>query len=434
MKNDIVSKSSPELVGPSTKPASPAGDVILSSFDKALAFAPFTSFHVFTNAIADPAMTIKRALSQALLYYYPIAGRLTGGGSGKRLRISCTGDGVAFVAATANCSLADVKLLDPPFASILRELAVDYPAEGCREVDPLMLMQVTEFACGGFVVGVTWNHAVADGVGIAQFLTAVGDLARGITRPSVFPVSCGDASLPEIPPLVAAIEKTMMRLENKNFAYLDITIPSMVIARVKAEFAGGEPCCTVFEAVTAVLWRSRTRAVVSDPDAPAPLVFAANVRRHVGVKEGYYGNCVTSQVAVPTSGAVANSDVADVVRLIRRAKEKIPLQFKSNNSGDVDDDGMDGDGMDQRELSVLFGYNALYVASWRNIGFEAPDFGGGRAARVMCHVEPTAVPSCVACLPRDDSDGGGGASVLSLCVRDEHVDAFLAEFGRISSE
>ncbi|XP_040379452.1 acyl transferase 15-like [Oryza brachyantha] len=433
MKN-AVTKSSPEVVTPSTKPspaAALAGDISLSSFDKALAFAPFTSFHVFKNAIAEPAMTIKRALSQALVYYYPIAGRAVGaaGDDGDRqLRVSCTGEGVAFVAATASCALEDVRMFDRPFAAMLKELAVEYGAEGCGEGDPLLLMQVTEFACGGFVVGVTWNHVIADGAGIAQFLQAVGDLARGLPRPCVLPVSCGDDSLPELPPLVAAIEKTMMTLENKAFAYLDVTVPSTLIGRVKAEVAGdadysGEPC-TTFEAVTAVLWRSRTRAVVPDRDAPAPLVFAANVRKYVGAKEGYYGNCVTSQVTVPTSGEVANGDLKDVVRLIRRAKEQIPLQFENA--------AMNGAGarMEQQEImGVLFGYDAFYVASWRNIGFEAPDMGGGRAARVMCHVEPAAVPSCVACLPREEA--AGGASVLSLCVREEHVDAFLAELSSL---
>ncbi|KAF0912211.1 hypothetical protein E2562_013166 [Oryza meyeriana var. granulata] len=425
MRN-VVSKSSRELVGPSTKPAvPPTGDMInLSSFDKAFGLYPFTSFHIFNNAIVEPAMTIKRALSQALVYYYPLAGRVTGAANGGQLRISCTGEGVAFVAATASCALKDVKLFDPPFAALLKELAVEYLAEECGEADPLLLMQVTEFACGGFVVGMTWNHVVADGKGIAQFLQAVGDLARGLPRPSVLPVSCGDDSLPELPPLVAAMEKIMVRLENKQFAYLDITIPASVIRRVKAEFAGdvgysGEPC-SVFEAVAAVLWRSRTRAVFSDPDKPALLVFAANVHKHIGAKHGYYGNCVTSQVVVATSGEVANSDVKDVVKLIRRAKEQIPAQFK--NPGGV---AMNGAARMEKQLAALSGYNAFFMASWRNIGFEAVDFGGGRPARVMCHVGPTAVPSCVACLPGDGD--GGGASVLLLCVKEEHVDAFLAE-------
>ena len=52
----------------------------------------------------------------------------------------------------------------------------------------------------------------------------------------------------------------------------------------------------------AVLWQCRTRAVMSDPDTPAPLIFAANVRKHAGAKRGYYGNCITSAVVVRRAG------------------------------------------------------------------------------------------------------------------------------------
>ncbi|KAF0894411.1 hypothetical protein E2562_038915 [Oryza meyeriana var. granulata] len=108
-------------------------------------------------------------------------------------------------------------------------LAVEYAAEGYGEAVPLLLMQETEFACSGFVVGVMWNDGVADSMGIAQFLQAVGDLTRGLPWLSVFWASCSHDSLLELPPLVAAIEKTMASLENKRFACLDITIPSTLI-------------------------------------------------------------------------------------------------------------------------------------------------------------------------------------------------------------
>ena len=43
----VVTKSSPVVVGPATSPATPTVEHIkLSSFDKALAFSPFTSFLV----------------------------------------------------------------------------------------------------------------------------------------------------------------------------------------------------------------------------------------------------------------------------------------------------------------------------------------------------------------------------------------------------
>ncbi|KAJ1270344.1 hypothetical protein BS78_06G046900, partial [Paspalum vaginatum] len=419
MMNITVTKSSPVLVGPSTSPAT-VQHLKLSSFDKALAFSPFTSFLAFDHAIPEPAETVRKALSRALVPYFAVAGRVAPGpGDGDELRISCTGEGVSFVSASASCSLDDVKLFDPPFAALLRELSVDYPEESCRPLDPLLLMQVTEFSCGGYVVGTTWNHAVADGTGMAQFLRAVGDFARGLPQPCVFPVSCADDSLPELPPLVTFIEKTMVSLEPQGFAYQDITVPWKVVDRIRSEFAagnGGDEPCTVYEAVVAVLWQCRTRVVMSDPDAPAPLVFAANVRRHVGARSGYFGNCITSAVIVPRCGEVATCGISDVVKLIKRAKKGIPDQF-----GCV---AVDGGGNSEQRDDALFGYNAFYVSSWRNLGFDMADMGGGTPARVMCHVQLTAVPNCMACMPCTGKDG---ANVLALCVKEEHVGDFLGE-------
>ncbi|KAL6653142.1 hypothetical protein ACP70R_012067 [Stipagrostis hirtigluma subsp. patula] len=426
----IVTKSSPELVGPSTPPAAPAtGHINLSSFDKALAFYPMTAVYVFDRAIDKPAETLRRALSQALVHYFPIAGRAVVGADGE-IRIACTGEGVAFVAASANCSLDDVKLFDPPFATLLKELLTGYGPEGCRQSDPLMLVQVTEFSCGGFVVGITRNHGICDGKGLAQFLHAVGEIAQGLPQPSVVPASrCGD-SFPELPPLVAAIEEAMVKLEPQSFVNLDITIPSRLINRIKAEFVScsDEPC-SLYEAVVAVLWRCRARVVTSDPSTPAPLVFAANVRKLVGAKDGYYGNCITSLVVSPTSGEVANGDIKDVVRLIKRAKKQIPEQFKKVAGESETLTGHGGlQDVSMEQLGELLGYNALVVTSWRNLGHESVDFGGGPPVRVMCHLDHTAVPFCVACLPCKTKDG---ANVSALCVREEHADVFLGELAKL---
>ncbi|KAF8724933.1 hypothetical protein HU200_020649 [Digitaria exilis] len=440
-----VTKSSPVLVGPATAPATTVQHINLSSFDMALAFFPVTSFHVFDRAIHAPAAeTVRVALSRAMVHYFPVAGRLVVSDDGRRLRIACTGEGVAFVAASADVSLADAGLLDDPphtagAAALMDELAVGLAGDGFRPSDPLLLVQVTEFACGGFVVAVTRNHAVADGTGFAQFMGAVGELARGLPRPSVLPVSCGDddGSLPELPPLVAAMENALVALEPRDFPFLDITVPSRCIDRIKAGFAAGagddagDGPCTVFEAVMAVLWQCRTRAVMmpgDDPSTPAPLVFAANVRKLAGARQGFYGNCITSVLAVPTSGEVASGDITDVVRLIKRAKRQIPHQFKRSSNGVAAVAGEEG-GLSPEQVEVMFGYNAFDVTSWRNLGADAVDFSGGRPARVMCRMDRMPVPHCVACLPWKNKDG---ANVLARCVREEHVDAFLGELAKFT--
>ncbi|KAJ1256921.1 hypothetical protein BS78_K269500 [Paspalum vaginatum] len=366
----------------------------------------------FDCPIHEPAETIRRALSLALTHYYPVAGRLDGGGG-----IACTGEGVPFVGARASCALGDA------MATLQQmDLTISCPGVFCRDVvDPLLLVQVTEFSCGGYVVGVTWNHILADGAGMGQFLTAVGELARGVSPPSVAPVRHWDEALLRLPSSMVAAQRSTAADSSappRRLVRRDIALPSSLIARIK-----GESGCTVFEAVTAVIWRSRARATMSgDPGSPAPLTFLCNVRARVGVCAGYYGNCVVGQVVPATSGAVASSSIAGLARLIRRAKEDVP-DLLSRLSAGGEAAGAGGGGGPQPEW-----YSGLGVISWMNLGIDAADFGGGRPSRVMWHEELALFPSCIVCPPCK----GGALNVSSLCVKPEHSDAFLGEVTKLS--
>ncbi|EMS46726.1 3'-N-debenzoyl-2'-deoxytaxol N-benzoyltransferase [Triticum urartu] len=221
------------------------------------------------------------------------------------------------------------------------------------------------------------------------------------------------------------VKKTNLK-KRKELVALDVTIPSSLIKRIKFE-CGGD--CTAFEAVAAVLWRCRTRAVISDddPNASVPLAFTSNVRGLVGSKEGYYGNCITFQQVQATSTTVASGEIKDLVRLIKLAKEKVPDTFQ--NVGDVGETRASG-GRDQQQLAVAAPrYNVLGVSSWRNLGFEAVDFGRGSPARVMWKAHQTVGFVCVVCPPCKGEDG---VSVLSLCVKPEHADAFMAELATLN--
>jgi hypothetical protein len=90
----------------------------------------------------------------------------------------------------ANFAIKDVpELCDP---SLQEELAL-YPYVGFSHSEPLMLMQVTVFSCGGVIVGLTCNHRLCDGSGLMQFFQVVGELAHGLTSTSIIPVREGDS-------------------------------------------------------------------------------------------------------------------------------------------------------------------------------------------------------------------------------------------------
>jgi len=447
-----VSKCPPVMVRPSTEPAqgkTTATQVVqLSSWDRSYVGFQVAALLIFDGPVHQPVEAIRKGLSRALVHYQTIAGRLTAadGDDDSVLHVACTGEGVPFVAASAGCALQDHGLLHAPFStSLLDDLAVSYPAgaEGCRRTDPLLLMQVTEFACGGFTVGVTWNHTLADGDGMAQFLQAVGELTRAAadaSAPSVAPIRDGRAvSLPLLsPPVVAAKQWLMLDRGGMGLVYLDITVPLKLINRIKSEYKAAHASdggyCTTFEAAVAVLWRCRTRAIIGDdPDydmsTPAPLAFFVNVRKHVGAAAGYYGNCAVAQLALATAGEVAGAGdggMNEVVDLIKGAKDRVPelLRNMGGGCGAVPE-------MEEREMAAAFGYNALMVTSWRNIGFDRADFGGGAPARVVGRWQQSTVPGCMAFLSCR-ATAADGERLLTQCVREEHAAAFLAELDQLA--
>ncbi|XP_051220943.1 acyl transferase 15-like [Lolium perenne] len=429
----VISKSPPVLVMPSSDPATSAtfdhfSLISLTSYDDPNVGRPVTAFLVFERPIDDPAETIRRGLSLALVPYYPISGRLVGAFVGDHVftAIHCSnvGDaGVPFIAASADAALRDVDL-----RGHLQELAVFYPAEGDPLLRPLLLLQVTVFSCGGFVVGVTWDQAIADGAGMSQFLQAVGELARGMSSPTVVPFR-HDLALAGMPLAIQRVDRLINSLQPSLLTLVHVSVPYSLVTRIKHEFAAvnnSQPC-TVFEAVTAVLWRCRTRVVMQDPSSPALLGFVADTRRHAGAKHGFYGNCCfLAPPVVATSGAVAEGDINDVIKMIQHAKGRIPSLYSASSSSTTD---YDEDGRRLQELADAgkLGYgNMLGVSCWRNLGMEKADFGGGTPARVMGYMKEGMgrLPSCV-CLP--SVDGDESFSVMALCVKKEHAAAFLIE-------
>ncbi|CAL5034788.1 unnamed protein product [Urochloa decumbens] len=546
MSGVVVTKASPVVVRPLSPelelgtPPPPHDTVTLSPFDRLVPPIPATSLFVFDRPIDEPAETIRRGLSRALAHYRPFAGRLDGAGG----IIACTDDGATFLAASASCPLREAT------AAALQEmddLAVLYPGLLCRDADPLLMVQVTEFACGGFVVGVTSNHVVADGAGMSQFLRAVADLARdGVAPPPsrlLFPIRTwdGGALCRSLPVPVLAVPKwpaTIQQEPPPRLARLDVVVPYGLIRHIKVGgFGTGGEQCTALDAVMAVLWRCRTRAALSAAESPAPLKFVCNMRTLAGapagmsqflravaelardgvalpppspvrawdggscrslpapvlvvpkspatiqheppprlarldvvvpyglirhIKAGGFGaggeqctaqdavmavlwRCRTRAalsaagnaaespapfkfVVMATAGAVSGGSIGDLVRLIRRAKEKIPDLLISGGGVVAAEDRAPA-------AAKPVWYEAFSVTDWRYLGLDAIDFGGGAPARVLWHIKRILEPGCVVCPPRRagaGGDGGDGVDVTSMFVKPEHADAFLGELARLA--
>ncbi|KAL6839425.1 hypothetical protein ACP4OV_030695 [Aristida adscensionis] len=420
-----VARVAQRVVAPSGP--TPRGELELSWLDRyPTQRALIESLHVFKGRAAGgdggAAAVIERALATALVSYYPIAGRLAVSEEGD-LVVDCTGEGVWFVEATASCTLEDVDYLEYPLMVAKDELLPHptYPASDPLAEDSLILLvQVTQFACGGFVVGFRFSHAVADGPGAAQFMTAVGDIARGHPAPLVAP-AWGRDVIPS-PPSAAVGPlpvPTELRLQ-----YLAMDISTDYIEHFKARFLeqSGQRC-SAFEVLIAKAWQSRTRAARFAAGSPVHVCFAMNARPVLrrALPDGFYGNCYYIMRVSAPAEAVADASVYDVVKLIREGKKRLPADFARWSAGGDAAGGVD-------PYRITSDYRTLLVSDWSRLGFAEVDYGWGCPVHVVPLTNLDYIATCILVRP---SAHKPGARLITQCVAADAVDDFHKDMMRL---
>jgi benzyl alcohol O-benzoyltransferase len=139
-----VRRSQPELVPPAA--STPREVKLLSDIDdqEGLRFnipMMFIYRHEPSMKEKNPIKVLRHALSQALVYYYPFAGRIREG-AGRKLMVDCTGEGVMFIEAEADVTLDQFgDALHPPFPCF-KELLYDVPGSELIIDRPIRLIQV----------------------------------------------------------------------------------------------------------------------------------------------------------------------------------------------------------------------------------------------------------------------------------------------------
>ncbi|XP_042458281.1 acyl transferase 9-like [Zingiber officinale] len=369
------------------------------------------SLHIYKHG-QNPAEVICEALARALVPYYPIAGRIVQS-EGCEPRIECTREGLWFVATSANCSLADVNYLERPMMLEQNDI-LPYTELETSPANTLMMIQVTEFTCGGFLIGLRFNHASADGLGSAQVISAIGDLARGLPEPTIKPVWNRDsypnpkikpAPLPDLPKL--ALE------------YSAVDFPTHYINQLKKQYmehSNGKWCST-FDIIIAKVWQCRTRAIYSDPDVNIRMCFFASSRHILKIEKGYYGNSIFPVKVSTTSGKVNNLSVVEIVDLIKEAKDQMAVDVLkwANDEFEVDPFGM------------TFNYETIYVSDWTKLGFSEVDYGWGAPMYCGPFTNNDYIASCILLKAPAPFEG---ARLIARCVSKEHIDAFNERVNR----
>ncbi|XP_055819845.1 methanol O-anthraniloyltransferase-like [Solanum dulcamara] len=341
---------------------------------------PILMFYKYNSLIEgkDPAKLIKDGLSKTLVFFYPLAGRLIEGPN-KKLMVNCNSEGIMFVEADANVELDKLGDSIKPPCPYLEELLYNEPGSDGIIDCPLMLVQVTRFRCGGFVIGFKFNHTMMDAYGFKMFLNALSELIQGASAPSILPVWQRDVLSARSSPCITcthhefdeqiesriAWESIEDKLIQQSFFFGNKEIEA-IMHQVSLNCG-----CTKFDLLTAFLWKCRTIALDLHPEEIIRLTYVINIRAKslkFELPSGYYGNAFVTPVVVSKAGLLCSNPLTYAVELVKKVKGQMNEEYIRSVIDLIVVKG-------RPELTKSWNF---MVSDNRSAGFDEFDFGWGK--------------------------------------------------------
>ncbi|KAJ4850123.1 histone H3.1 [Turnera subulata] len=372
-----IKQQEPVLVPPAEE--TEKGLYFLSNLDQNIAVIVRTiyCFKSDVKGNEDAVEVIRKALSNVLVHYYPLAGRLTISSEGK-LIVDCTGEGAVFVEAEADCAITEIGDITKPDSVTLGKLVYDIPgAQNILQIPPLVA-QVTKFKDGGFVLGLCLNHCMFDGIAAMEFVNSWGEAARGLPL-SVPPfldrsiLKAGNPPKAEFPHHeFAEIEdiSNTGKLYEEELLYRSFCFDpeKLELLQEKAMEDGVLTKCTKFEALSAFVWRARCQALRMLPDQQTKLLFAVDGRSRFvpPIPEGYFGNGIVLTNSVCKAGDLLDNQLSYAVGLVQEAVNMVNDSYMRS-------------AIDYFELTRARPSLAatLLITTWSRLSFHTTDFGWG---------------------------------------------------------
>ncbi|KAH9791846.1 Omega-hydroxypalmitate O-feruloyl transferase [Citrus sinensis] len=320
---------------------------------------------------------IKNALEKVLVHYYPLAGRLTISSEGK-LIINCAGEGAVFVEAEANCALEKIGDITKPDPETLGKLVYDIPgAKNILEMPPLSA-QVTRFKCGGFVLGLCMNHCMFDGIGAMEFVNSWAETARGL--PLKIPPFLDRSILKaRNPPKIEDLHQEFAEIEDNSgtselykdeMLYRSFCFDSEKLEKIKMIAMEDEVLhkCSTFEALSAFVWKARTKALKFLPDQQTKLLFAVDGRSKFNppLPKGYFGNGIVLTNSICQAGELTEKPLSFAVGQVQDAIKMVNDSYMRS--------AIDYFEVTRARPSLS---STLLITTWSRLSFHTTDFGWG---------------------------------------------------------
>ncbi|KAK4273723.1 hypothetical protein QN277_017062 [Acacia crassicarpa] len=332
---------------------------------------------------------LKAALAQALVPYYPFAGRVRPKPSGSGLEIVCRAQGAVFIEAFSDRYTAGEFGKAPKTVTDWRQLLSLYTPDVLKGSPPLVV-QLTWLNDGAAALGVGINHCICDGIGSAEFLNYFAELASG-KCPALDPKPVWNRHLlsPSIrspnracPMILTKFNRVPDLCDFMTRVTSDLKPTSIIFDRRRLNELKNvawsmsplsDSSYTSFEVLAAHVWRSWARALGFPSNQILKLLFSINVRNRVkpGIPEGYYGNAFVLGCAQSSTKELVQNGLGYGSGLVRSAKERVDNEYVREVIERVSESRASPDSV-----------GVLILSQWSRLGLERVDFGAGRPVHV----------------------------------------------------
>ncbi|KAM3215758.1 shikimate O-hydroxycinnamoyltransferase [Capsicum annuum] len=416
------------------KPSKPTPSEILfnSNTDLVVKSHVLTVYFFKPNTITTNFFDIKimkEGLSNVLVSFYPMAGRLIWGnykdnnGGEKRMEINCNEEGVLFVEAKCDDTTID------DFGDFVPSLEMEkLIPNSCGDIFilPLVMTQVTRFKCGGVCLGLGISHTLVDGVSGMHFIKSWSEMTRGfsvITVPPVFDRSflrARDPPRPTFdhveyhpPPTLKNIQGQVDQVNVPNSsttAMFKITSDQLTLLKTKSEYNG-----STYEVIAAHIWRCMCKARTLDDDQLTKLKVATNGRTRLcpPPPQGYIGNVVFTATPIAKSGELLSEPLAITARRIHDAVIRMNDEYLRSA---IDYLELNKDSYKSIQWPIFDPNPNVKINTWSKLPVYDCDFGWGKSI----HMGPASLlnEGLVYILPSSNNDK---SLTLAMCLNSHHM-------------
>lgn len=386
------------------KKSTPQGRLWLTDLDQLfhLHRTPLIFVYKATNNNTFSIERLKNSLSEILVHYYPMAGRLCITENG-RIEVDLNAKGAVLFEAETKKTISDFGDFSP--SDSIKQLIPTIDNKSLEEI-PIFAVQLTRFSCNkGFVIGTSFFHVLSDGVGFSSFIKSWAELARSGTfdekqKPFLdrtmlnFSFSHPEFLIPprfdhvelNPPPLILGRSDDVVERNKKTTAeLLRLSVKQVEILKKKAneiDSLNGTKLkrsrgYSRYEAIAAHIWRCASKARELEEKQETLVGFNVEIRSKIipPLSKNYFGNCLISTATKGYIGEITSKSLGYVAEKIRKANEMVTDEYIKSQVNVIRSKAC-LDGGDKN--AAFYGNPNLRFTSWINMPVYDADFGCGK--------------------------------------------------------